>query len=109
MTDHKFTDDEIIKALECCKQPIPICTDCPIGEGDMCFDFMKECAIGIINRQKAEIERLEKHLVFEIESAYDRGRKSAIKEFAERLKPKLSFYDEVYVDNLVYEMTEEQK
>lgn len=35
------------------------------------------------------------------------ARAEAIKEFAERLKPKLSYYDEVYVDALVKEMTEE--
>ena len=32
----------------------------------------------------------------------------AIKEFAERLKPKLSVYDEVYVDSLVKEMVGEE-
>lgn len=34
-------------------------------------------------------------------------RNEVIKEFAERLKPKLSYYDEVIVDTLVKEMTEE--
>jgi hypothetical protein len=36
-------------------------------------------------------------------------RSEAIKEFAERLKPKLSYYDWIYVDTLVKEMTEENK
>ena len=62
----------------------------------------------IINRQKAEIERLEKHIVFEVESAYDRGCKAAIKEFEEKLddlkkqKNGLLFYSDV--KNLIAEM-----
>lgn len=51
-------DTEIIKALECCKNPIPMCDDCPVGSGGMCFDLLKDYAIDLINRQKAEIERL---------------------------------------------------
>lgn len=53
-----MTDTEIIKALECCRNQIPMCDDCPVGSGGMCFDFLKDYAIGLINRQKAEIERL---------------------------------------------------
>lgn len=34
-------------------------------------------------------------------------RNEVIREFAERLKPKLSYYDEYIVDALVEEMTEE--
>ena len=98
-------------------------------------------ALDLINRQKAEIKRLEelvysadneaanvrdlykeeivrfkKHIVFEIESAYDRGRKAAIKEFAERLKEQYPWKgDYLYstkrtienVDNLVKEMVGE--
>ena len=60
----------------------------------------------IIESQKAEIERLEKQLIFEIETAYDRGRKTASKEFAERLEDKLGNTDLAihFVDNLVKEM-----
>jgi hypothetical protein len=56
--DRTMTDTEIIKSLECCRNPIPMCDDCPVGSGGMCFDFLKDYAIGLINRQKAEIERL---------------------------------------------------
>lgn len=52
-----MTDNDIIKALECCKSPIPMCDDCPVGESDMCFDFLKDYAIDLIKRQKAELEK----------------------------------------------------
>lgn len=66
--------------------------------------------IETLDKQRAEIERLEKHLVFEIESAYDRGAKAAVKEFAERLIEKCDaphwcvWMSEI--DDLVKEMTE---
>lgn len=49
MTDKKYTDEEIIKALECCK-------DCCCKQCDEEPDFQE--AINLINRQKAEIEGL---------------------------------------------------
>ena len=54
-----MTDTEIIEALECCKNSIPMCDDCPGGYGNMCFDFLKGYALDLIRRQKAEIERLK--------------------------------------------------
>lgn len=48
-TDEKFTDEEIIKALECCK-------NCCCKQCDEEPDFQE--AINLINRQKAEIEKL---------------------------------------------------
>lgn len=50
MSDKKFTDKEIIKALECCK-------DCCCKQCDEEPDFQE--TINLINRQKAEIERLK--------------------------------------------------
>ena len=59
-----MTDKEIIKALECCRkktvfEKCPI--DCPMYkfDGD-CFDLMQTDIIDLINRQQAEIERLQK-------------------------------------------------
>lgn len=84
-----MTDNDIVKALECCKKPVPDCDCCPIERGDMCFDFLKEVALDLINRQKAEIERL-KDMVSQNEGVlpeYEKFIKAeAIKEFAERLK-----------------------
>ena len=138
MTDHKFTDDEIIKALECCDE-----NDCylccyRIGGID-CRDRMQRDALALINRQKAEIERLIKannrddlqhkycNLIGDVLVCsksledYNKFRKSfkaeAIKEFAWRLKnlltpyPEGQFLEEVSsseIDFLVKEMTEEK-
>lgn len=58
-----MTDNEIIKALECCKSPVANCEDCTI------FDFGTDCqfivikhALNLINRQQAEFERLRKEV-----------------------------------------------
>ena len=55
-----MTDDEIIKALECCnsgrlKYP---CEICPLRMDD-CEYILPKRALDIINQQKAEIERLK--------------------------------------------------
>lgn len=105
-----MTDTEIINALECCKNPIPMCDDCPVGSGEMCFDFLKDYALDLINRQKAEIDRFA-----DIGKMYSEVRAEAIKDFAERLKLYLfierggiSTVSGKDIDNLVKEMTEEQ-
>lgn len=127
-----MTDTEIIEALECCKNPIPMCDDCPVGSGDMCFDLLKDYALDLINRQKAEIARLletsdkqqaeieRKNRILEAYSlkcgtATDKevflrkAKSEAIKEFAERLKERRGTHGEIWgsvIDNLVKEMTE---
>ena len=62
MTEHKFTDDEVIKALECCNDSGG-CDNCPFDgavyeDEPPCVDKLTEAARNLINRQKAEIERL---------------------------------------------------
>ena len=68
MPDKKLTDNEIVKALECCMDEMGCKKGCP------CFDpksksshctavgdnGLETLALNLINRQKAEIERLEK-------------------------------------------------
>ena len=55
-----MTDNEIIKALECCCSPkVNACDDCPFHK--RCYEnneWLEKEAIDLINRQKAEIERL---------------------------------------------------
>ena len=100
-----MTDDEIIKALECCTTKGASCKDCPAFtkvDRSECKKFFKG-ALDLINRQKAEIERLKKHLQFaeeciaEVEDAAYRGGSndyidSAIEKY----------------NNLVKEMTEDE-
>ena len=59
MPDKKLTDNEIIKALECCSNyGLFKCIQCPKrGTGKTCmYDLSKE-AVGLINRLQAENER----------------------------------------------------
>lgn len=60
-----MTDNETIKALECCTGIINIesCSQCPayVGCAD-CVDILREESLALINRQQAEIERLQKEL-----------------------------------------------
>ena len=114
--DDVMTDEQIIKALECC-----INDDC-----DNCHDTFGNCehnamrnALDLINRQKAEIERLQNILLKfmdevarweekkgidvselplipicdEGRDAIDHHRAVAIKQFAERLKENVESYD----------------
>ena len=129
----KFTDEQIIKALECCFTNDfgkTNCNKCAFYTATAkCMDDMQNAVIDLINRQAAEIERLTaKILVKDNINDYNTmqlriareelrtAKSEAIKEFAERLK-KHNFVDNlsldgketVYVDdidNLVKEMTE---
>ena len=58
-----MTDNEIIKALECCISENNSCKGCPyISFGLDCTEKRNNDCIDLINRQKAEIERLKTHL-----------------------------------------------
>lgn len=60
-----MTDNEIIKALECCKtSDSDSCKKCPLYNGNKpCKENLDEHIFDLINRQKAEIERLNVELV----------------------------------------------
>ena len=114
MTDKKFTDDEIIKVLECCAY----------SDGCERCQYSKQCdgvehlinTLDLINRQKSEIERLKTENKIYIEAnrviGYQRDQRDkeidelqnqidgldvrenkikaeAYKEFAEKLKEKI--------------------
>ncbi len=57
-----MTDAEIIKALECCAvHGLLKCEKCPKkNEGVTCMYALSKDALDLINRQKAQIEKLEK-------------------------------------------------
>ena len=52
-----MTDNEIIKALECCYAKGKTCNDCPTNDFE-CTNIEK-MALDLINRQKAKIKELE--------------------------------------------------
>jgi hypothetical protein len=119
-----MTDDEIIKALECCS-----CGYCYRGEGcplanddsydddiSKCTSKLSENALSLINRQRAEIAEYQKHIDNDI-IYVKRVKAEAIKEFTQRLKEystetiiggkyKFQVVTTKCIDNLVKEMTE---
>lgn len=58
MTEHKFTDEEVIKALELHSNAYEPCVSrCPYGRTmERCGSHMAKDAIDLINRQREEIE-----------------------------------------------------
>lgn len=104
-----MTDNEIIKALECCKSSVASCEECPMYvKGVICHGYeLNKKALALIISQQAEIERLQK---YNTDVAY-KHRNDGIKEFAERLKDKSltkwDYHDAVdieEIDDLVREM-----
>ena len=97
-----MTDNDIIKALECCGnwESAKSCEDCPANiYGFGCAQKMAKHTLDLINRQKAEIERLTKagkeavNCFTRMETLYkikckelEIAKSEAIKEFAERFK-----------------------
>jgi hypothetical protein len=126
MTDNKFTDAEIIKALECCindDDDLFACVNkaCPFmdyktGKRYGCTYYMLKAVLSLINRQKAEIERLQAIVdsFTDIGKLYSEIKAEAIKEFAERLKAEFLGDEQIvniawanainHIDNLVKEM-----
>ena len=134
-----MTDNEIIKALECCShrnEDLP-CDGCPAYNiAQMCMEDLMSAALDLINRQKAEIERLkqiidkqdkeiiklQKRIIFwreDLNYQPEKIKSEALEEFAEELKhfiipQKADGYTREIVlkrdiDNLVKEMTEVDK
>ena len=95
MTEHKFTDEEIIKALEVCVNNSS-CKECPInpnyGNYGYCTNLALSHALNLINRQKVEIEVLKaerdnyKTWYFQTVTELEEAKAEAVKAFAERLK-----------------------
>lgn len=92
-----MTDNEIIKALECCanatvKESTTVCLDCCFCPHEDCTSMMADAAYQLINRQKAELETWKEAFnnldkIARPNLAYVENAKSeAIREFAEKLK-----------------------
>ena len=113
-----MTDNDIIKALEC--DAYERCEDCPYYR-ESCTHIIDDEGVqskdilDLINRQKAEIERLETNCLSMAQTMPNMAkaeRAEAVKEFAERLKEKawhgmwetINHVDVDEIDNLVKEM-----
>ena len=115
--DDVLTDEQIIKAFECCVT-YEFCTGCPLVDNCLSSYSLLKLTLDLINRQKAEIERLENTIEDMSDrqiTLVERTEAYAIKEFAEQVK--MAFYyefDELIpsimadkIDNLVKEMVGE--
>lgn len=66
MTDHKFTDEEVIKALKCClnSRHLMSCQECCFhGKSVNCVYWLEYNALDLIKRQKVEIKTLQERNV----------------------------------------------
>lgn len=132
MTDHKFTDEEVIKGLECCSdtKDLMMCQSCPY-ESKGCNIHLLRDALSLINRLKVEKKSFSeenkilrmyyglktdeqvKGIIPETLTMEGQIRAEAIKEFAERLYDNIKYIPdedldiEYEINNLVKEMTEE--
>lgn len=135
-----MTDNEIIKALECCTdESYENCSECPYSTDTLSCKRLKllEDSLDLINRQKAEIERLKsandekfrqwdmlaektkQHYANLYEEAKDILKAEAYKEFAERLNEKAQIADcfdsynmvvgTYFIDSLLKEMVGEEE
>lgn len=61
MTDKKLTDEQIAQALKCCSIKRGGCKECPLWHRDgSCTTDLVGQALKLINRQKSEIDKLNK-------------------------------------------------
>lgn len=55
----KMTDENIIRALECCvEEEIKSCSKCPLATRKRCVNKLRRECLKLINRQQAEIDIL---------------------------------------------------
>ena len=133
-----MTDNEIIKAMQCVIGNGVSCSECEYQKAlpfPGCRRMCAENALDLINRQKAEIERMKnqntlllKKKCKDINTARKIIKSEAIKEFVKRLKEKVKMYNSEgvdegdliddlltvgetveIIDNLVKEMTEDKE
>ena len=86
-----MTDNDIIKALECHADELNACDKCPYRKRK-CSLRLCEDALDLINRQKAELERLQRHNTEYARKHYQDGFVDGIKKFSNKLKEDLSFW-----------------
>ena len=95
MPDKKLTDNEIIKALECCSKPVgENCQECPLHLTDCLSVDIDGLALDLINRLQAENEKWQGGYMtqkqeianLEIELKAMQGAANSYKAANERLK-----------------------
>ena len=101
MPDKKLTDNEIIKALECCKYEYD--TKCEL----CCYNFysrtgcrseLRRNALDLINRLQATIDSFT-----DIGKLYSEIKAEAYKECIEKVKEIIPAIDDTYIESMVEE------
>ena len=90
MTDKRLSDNEIIKALECCFDSCN--ANCPLYDYKDCKQRLHLSSLTLIKRQKAEIRETRRDLlneIFILEHQVETVRAEAIKEVFEKLEERL--------------------
>lgn len=122
MTDKKFTDEEIIRNYGwCIGCTSDRCRECTMDEEGFCEEELQDLVFDLINRQKAEIEKLKGSTIvsniIESHRIKREAKAEAYKEFAERLKSylllnkkdEMSVISFENVDTLLKEMVGEEE
>lgn len=84
-----MTDNDIIKALECCvARSGTACSKCPYHEQyyDKCTEKRNADIVDLINRQKLEIKNLDKQLLVKCECCVALDKAKTLERFAENIK-----------------------
>ena len=117
MSDKKFTDEEIIRNYEwCIGCTSDRCRECTMDEEGFCEEELQDLVLDLINRQKAEIEKLKGSTIvsniMESQRIKREAKAEAYKEIAEIIKdkwfdnrydsPDIDFDD--FIDNVLKEL-----
>ena len=103
-----MTDNEIIKALECCTNCIcnhaKTDTECPLVKMSFCKNYLMKESLALINRQKEDIEHYKKSYfngqkIFSDQSLENECMKAEIDSMKEKLKL-YSYYKEPFVKHI---------
>ena len=126
MTNKRYTDEEIISSLEVIATTCN-CNECKIRNGKWgacnCSETTANAALDLINRQRAEIEKMKGSTIvsniMESQRIKREAKAEAYKEFAERLNEKAQIADcfdsynmvvgTHFIDNLLKEMVGEEE
>jgi hypothetical protein len=109
MTDHKFTDDDVVETLKNAKYKV----DGAVTRGYYLSPETFNAVVDLIGRQKAELEDLREIVFMDRSEAIKNLIAEAIKDFAERLIDKCTdphwcvWMNEI--EDLVTEMTENKR
>ena len=101
MPDKKLTDNEIVKALECCgklhiENIDSFCNECIFKGKAMCIGYLCDNSIDLINRLQEENERLQKSYLRNQEIFAEQSLENErLKAEIERLKEKNECYAEL--------------